>query len=196
MAEQQVEQRDDAEMARSAEDEIRGLIGLFDSPAFVRRGQEIESGLSRLDQRCARARAEMLEMVRLRLKQWAAVAAGPDDWADTFDRPIEGLWALAAAPAPVWAPAPGTRGRRRAVARDLVASIERFNRRWGAFVERLNLDPINQRIDQYNRYYVLEKECVLGSQRLAARGFEPMGGLTAAALLEKHPLLAAPRPAR
>ena len=64
----------------------------------------------------------------------------------------------------------------RTVARDLIASVERFNKRWGQFLEALNLDPINQMIDQYNTYYVLEKECVMGSPRLAARHFRRCPG--------------------
>ncbi len=40
-------------------------------------------------------------------------------------------------------------------------------------------------IDQYNRYYVLEKECSLGSARLAARHFTPKPPLTREALLER-----------
>jgi hypothetical protein len=47
-------------------------------------------------------------------------------------------------------------------------------------------------IDQYNRYYVLEKECVLGSSRLAARHFVPKARLTAEALLAAHPVLPVP----
>jgi hypothetical protein len=47
-------------------------------------------------------------------------------------------------------------------------------------------------IDQYNRYYVLEKECVMGSSRLAARFFTPIPQLTPERLLRDHPLLPVP----
>jgi hypothetical protein len=134
----------------------------------------------------------MLDMVRLRLRQWGGVATGPGDWAEAFARPLPQLWLDAGAPEPTWAPARGSRSRRRGVARDLVASALRFNHRWRGFVEALNLDPINLRIDHYNRYYVLEKECVLGSHRLAARGFEPRAELSLASILARHPLLEVP----
>ena len=49
-------------------------------------------------------------------------------------------------------------------------------------------------IDHYNRYYVLEKECVMGSGRLAARFFTPIPLLTPAQLLQDHPLLPVPEP--
>ena len=71
--------------------------------------------------------------------------------------------------------------------------MERFNKRWGQFLEKLNLDPINQMIDQYNTYYVLEKECVMGSPRLAARHFAPVPRVSAEGLREEYPMLPVPR---
>lgn len=180
------------QVMRSVEEEIRSLIGLFDSPAFVRRGQEMEVGLARLDQRCSFARTGMLEMVHLRLRQWSAVSIGPHDWADIFVHSIAPLWDQSRAPLPTWGAVAASRARRRAVGRDLISSVLRFNRRWSAFVGQLNLQPLNQRIDQYNRYYVLEKECVVGSHRLAVRGFEPKPKLTAEFILKNHPLLLVP----
>jgi hypothetical protein len=75
----------------------------------------------------------------------------------------------------------------------LIASVERFNLRWGRFLEALNLGPINQTIDQYNTYYVLEKECVMGSPRLAARHFAPVPLVSTASLREEYPKLPVPR---
>ena len=72
----------------------------------------------------------------------------------------------------------------------------RFNRRWAQFLERLNLEPINTVIDQYNRYYVLEKECVMGSARLAARHFQPVPRLTTSTLLDRSSPLAGSRAGR
>ena len=69
------------------------------------------------------------------------------------------------------------------MARDLKASVERFNDRWRQFLESLNLGPTNEVIDQYNKYYVLEKECVVGSARLAARNFSPVPLLSPSSLL-------------
>ena len=183
---------DEAISVPTVEAELNQLIGLFDAPAFARRGQDLEHGLSRIDDRCRRARAAMLDMVRVRLRQWAATATGPADWADAFAAPIDELWPLSGAEAPHWADEPAPPRRRRTVARELVASIERFNRRWSRFVHELNLAPVNRQVDRYNRYYVLEKECVLGSHRLAAHGFAPREPLTPETLLERHPLLPVP----
>jgi hypothetical protein len=174
------------------EAEIKEMMGLFDAPAFARRGQELEEMLRRVDARCRQAREDRLDMVRVRLRQWARAATGPEDWATIFVAPIEPLWPLSGAESPPWAAAPAPRHRQVAVARDLVTAVERFNRRWVEFVESINLGPANVVIDHYNRYYVLEKECVMGSGRLAARFFTPIVPLSPQRLLRDHPLLPVP----
>ena len=67
----------------SVDSEIKELMGLFDVPAFARRGQDLEYALERIHARCLQVREESLEMVRLRLRQWLRVAAGPDDWSES-----------------------------------------------------------------------------------------------------------------
>ncbi len=169
------------------------LLGMFDVPAFARRGVELESALKRLHLRLERERAQLLEMVRLRLRQWATVATGPDDGSDLFKTSIAPLYqAVPLAEAPVWAASPAPARRRRAVARDLVASIVRFNHRWLLFLRPMRLDSVNRQIDQYNRYYVLEKECVIGSARLASRNFVPKAPQSVESILADHPLLPVP----
>ncbi len=176
----------------TTEAEIKELLGLFDTPAFARRGQELEYAVARLHARCRREREGLLEMVHLRLRQWSGAATGPDDLEGAFAAPIDRLWTLAAAPTPTWAAVAAPSRRRRAVARDLVASVNRFNRRWAAFLGQLNLAPVNRMIDEYNRYYVLEKECVLGSVRLALHQFTPRTPLDLDALGAAYPPLPVP----
>ena len=153
--------------------EIKELLGLFDVPAFARRGQDLEYSLIRIRSRSRRARAGMLDMVRLRLRQWASAANSPGTDSLIFASSIAELWPLTEADPPKWAVRSASRWRLRAIARDLIASVERFNRRWLEHLDGLNLDPINRQVDDYNRYYLLEKECSLGSARLAARNFVP-----------------------
>lgn len=172
--------------------EVKELLGLFDVPAFARRGHDLDELLRRLQDRCRRARYERLDMVRMRLRQWSRAATGPESWSDVFARPIETLWPLSEAEDPCWATSPATLRQRRNIARDLVAAVLRFNHRWTEFLARLNLGPTNAAIDQYNRYYVLEKECVMGSARLAARHFQPLPEVTIDRLLQEHPLLCVP----
>jgi hypothetical protein len=172
--------------------ELRQLFGLFDVPAFARRGQDLEYGLARLHARCRREREAMLDMVRLRLRQWSGAVTGPDAWPIVFDAPIDALWSLAGAEPPIWAVAQAPVRRLRAIARDLIASIARFNRRWTRFLHQLDLDTLNRMIEDYNRYYLIEKECYLGSARLAARHFQPRPKLTKEALWNDYPLLPVP----
>jgi hypothetical protein len=188
-----VDETDDSAQTFSVDSEIKELMGLFDLPAFARRGQDVEYTLKRLHARCQLQREELLEMVRLRLRQWAKVAMGWHDWPGIWCSPVDSLWEMAHSEEPQWAARPAPPRQRKTVARDLIASVERFNKRWGQFLEALNLDPINQMIDQYNTYYVLEKECVMGSPRLAARYFAPVPQITMASLREEYPMLPVPR---
>jgi len=187
-----MDEPDESSPLYATDPETRHLLGLFDAPAFARRGQDLEYALARLHARCDRERSAMLEMVRLRLRQWSAVATGPADGSPPFAAPIAPLWPLAGAEAPAWADRPAPDGRRRAIARDLVASVERFNRRWARFLDAIDLDPINRLVDHYNRYYLLEKECVLGSARLASRHFVPREPLTREALRTRFSELPVP----
>ncbi|QEH37278.1 hypothetical protein OJF2_58650 [Aquisphaera giovannonii] len=172
--------------------ELNELLGMFDLPAFARRGQDMEYSVRQVHDRCRNRRGEYLEMVRMRLRQWAAVAQGPGDWEAAFTAPIDELWRLADAQPPRWADRPASLRLRRAAARDLAASVRRFNDRWRQLVASLNLGPANRIIDHYNRYYLLEKECVLGSARLAARYFTPIPPFSHEMLLETYPPLPQP----
>jgi hypothetical protein len=174
------------------ETEVKELMGLFDLPAFARRGQDLEVVLGRLRQRCRQTRGEMLDMVHVRLRQWSRAVTGHHDWPGVFTSSIESLWPLAGAEPPAWANTSAPIRRRRIIAADLNLAVRRFNRRWIQFLEQLNVEPANTLISQYNLYYVLEKECVIGSPRLAARHFAPVRELTAATLLEEHPALPVP----
>ena len=49
-------------------------------------------------------------------------------------------------------------------------------------------------VDRYNHYYLLEKECVMGSARLAARHFVPRERVSLDGLLARYPALPAPEP--
>jgi hypothetical protein len=179
-------------MNSDIEADVKELMGLFDLPAFARRGQDVEASLGRLHNRCRTARGQMLEMVHLRLRQWSSSSAGIESWRGVFTSSIEPLRSQALADPPRWGMADAPLRRRQAIASDLKGAIVRFNRRWREFLDRLNLEPTNFAIEQYNRYYVLEKECVMGSPRLAARHFSPIPRLTTAMLLEEHKTLPVP----
>ncbi len=174
------------------ETEVKEMIGLFDLPAFARRGQDVEASQRRLHDRCRAMRGDLLDMVRVRLRQWAGAVTGTDEWRRVFTASIEPLWSYCDAGEPRWAEAHASSRRQLAIGRDLIAAVLRFNARWERFLDQVNLDPINEAIDRYNRYYVIEKECVVGSARIAARHFVPLGRIDKEKLLEVHPTLPVP----
>src|SRR5437879_553052 len=89
------------------------------------------------------------------------------------------------------APTSSQRRLRAALVR-LRESIERFNRRWQSYVPTVDLGPVNELRDGYNRYYLLEKECALRSPRLARQGFRRLEPLTTTDLFAVLPLLPVP----
>ena len=179
----------DAILAAAADD---GATIVFDVPAFVRRGQDVAFMFASLDDRCRKGRLALLDMVHMRLRQWAKLAIGPEDWRDAFLAPVAPLWDAASAPEPTWARSSGSRRARRAAGRDIAASVGRFNTRWDAFVGRLDLRLVNDAVENYNRDYVIEKECVLGSARLAAMHFAPIAKVSAGSILSTFPPLPLP----
>ncbi len=148
--------------------------------------------MRRIADRCRQARVERLDMVHVRLRQWTRSVTGPEAWTQVFSRSIESLWDLSEAEPPQWAETAVSLRKQFVIARDLIAAVQRFNGRWVRFLDDLKLEAANSVIDQYNRYYVLEKECVMGSARLAARFFTPVPSLTRECLLRDHPLLPVP----
>ncbi len=180
------------EMPGTTDPELRRLLGLFDTPAFTRRGQELDETLERLHARCRRERERLGEMVAVRLRQWARLATGPRDGMDLFWESPEALGNALGQPPLPWAVVAGSTRRRRGAARDLSASVVRFNRRWTQFLLDFDLRSVNQTIDQYNRYYLIEKECALGSARLAALHFRTIPAVSADSLAIAYPPLPDP----
>ncbi len=178
--------------AADPETEVKEIVGLFDVPAFARRGQDLEHALAQFDLGLRTERLKQLEMVHMRLREWARRSDGPWGWVGVFQEPLDALHEASAAPSPVWGPSLGSPRSRRAVARNLITAVNRFNDRWKRRLESLNLTVINDLVDEYNQNYLLEKECVMGSPRLAARLFKPVERVNHEQYFLKHPLL--PRP--
>lgn len=170
----------------------RQLVGMFDTPAYLRRALAVEQAIAAVRARCEGQRQRWLFGVELRLKAWYALVASDPGLEERLTDQARGqLEALARMVFPE-GERPVSRDRRLAAHtawRDLAESVARFNRRWRTFVETLPLEPANRAIAGYNRYYVFEKECALGSAWVAARGFRPMAVLSCEALLVEFPLL-------
>jgi hypothetical protein len=76
--------------------------------------------------------------------------------------------------------------------RDLADCLRRFNHRWLAYLQGLDLSALNAEREDYNRYYLLEKECAMRSPRLARQGFQKLGPVTWSMLAEQLGALPVP----
>ena len=75
--------------------------------------------------------------------------------------------------------------------RQFLDSAGRFNRAWSAYIDGLDLEPVNKPRRDYNQFYVLEMTCAFGSDRVAD-GFEPLGMIDSRFLFDRFPLLTLP----
>lgn len=171
----------------------------FDAPAFVRRARSVDDAWQRLVVRCETKRDELLRLPRLRLGvvlatagDWSRVGGLLADPAGVHD--LQELFTL-------WQPQLRARVDRANSLRPLAQalaqlcdSFERFNRKWSEFVTGIDLRDINNVRANYNKYYVLEKECSLRSAVLARQGFRALAALSSQDLFAEFPLLIVPRP--
>ncbi|MFN4257772.1 MAG: hypothetical protein ACK4RK_00610 [Gemmataceae bacterium] len=178
-------------------DELRAfqhVSSAFGAPAYIRRGRRVQEALDALLRRCQRQRDEWLRLTRVRLGLVRALA-GEWEVLRPWLRDNETLASLRRLheewqPRPPVDIAPTTSPRRlRAALRELAESISFFNERWRRYVMQVDLSEVNTAREQYNRYYVLEKECAVRSPRVARQGFQPLPPLTHAELLEMVPLV-------
>jgi hypothetical protein len=174
------------------------VIGRYGEPAYVRRGRAVELALQGLLDHCRGRRLEMLKMVSIRLGLLQALAGGWDALLPLL-RDEEQLLNLQSLHTELYprlrtqiTPTTSPRVLARAL-RDLIESIERFNRRWREFLPTVDLSRVNEVRDNYNRYYVLEKECAVRSASIARQGFHPLGPYTREELTQTLPPLPVPQ---
>jgi hypothetical protein len=173
------------------------FIAQHDGPAYLRRARRMHDAIAAVHEQCRRQREEWLLMPRLHLGRLAALAGS---WEKILPllrdvTQAEALRKLHADLAPKLRLPPEVTHSPRRLRQGLRAVIEsnqRFNERWQPFVERLDLSAANTQIDGYNRYYLLEKECVVSSPRIARMGFEPRQFLTTGEIFQAWPLLPVP----
>lgn len=169
------------------------MMSQYGGPAFLRRAQQVQGALAHLREGLAKARRDALEMVRLRLGIVAARAGNWTALSDLVDAPtLAYLQALEAELQPQLRTAhpPTTRPAvLHAALVELNDSIARFNRRWEEVLARTDLTEVNRLRDAYNRYYLLEKECAVGSPRIARQGFVPLAPITRGELQADFPPL-------
>jgi hypothetical protein len=175
---------------------VQQFVAQYDAPAYVRRARQVQDAFDQLVHRCRRRRDEWLPMVRIRLGVLEGLAGEWDrfrPWLSDDDQ-VEVLRQLHADLEPrLRLPVERTSSDRklRRALRDLIPSLERFNRRWREFLPTVDLTEVNRLREGYNRYYLLEKECAVRSIVVARQGFTPLKSLTMddlAALLPPLPV--------
>jgi hypothetical protein len=165
----------------------------------VRRAHNVEAAWLGVLDTARKRREEWLHLVRLRLGVLQALAG---DWSVlathlSDEEQLAILQRLAdelrpALRAPV-AMTTSQRVLRHALA-ELVESLARFNERWRTYLDGVDLSDVNRLRADYNRFYVLEKECVVRSPVIARQGFRPLPPASRADVEAALPLLGVPRP--
>jgi hypothetical protein len=173
---------------------LNEMIGRFDSPSFIRRARLVETTWLQVLERCAKARHERLTIVGLRLAQlralagsWEAIGANANDLPfliKLFDELQPRLRLRLEATA--------SKRVLRGAALELIESLRFFNERWLRFLAKFDLSAVNRARDEYNRFYLFEKECAVGSARVARIGFKKLEPLTLADVERQFPLLHVP----
>jgi hypothetical protein len=174
------------------------VLAQYDGPAYLRRARRVQGSYDGLLEQCRQQREEWLGMARVHLGMLRGLAG---DWPALADHladqqqltVIAELWTTLQPRLRVPVePTASARALRQAVG-ELIESLERFNRRWVDFVSGLDLAALNAERADYNRYYLLEKECAVRSPHIARQGYRAQEPLTADVLLAVLPPLRVPR---
>jgi len=176
---------------------LKLLAEFGEEPAFIARARAPQIALEALLHACEAKREEMLKWPKFHLSRLAHQVR--NDWSRlsslfTVPESVAMLEALhARMPTNVAVQANWLVSDQAALGHFL-ESAERFNRHWRAYLDGLDLEPVNQSRRDFNQFYVLEKACAFGSERVT-EGFEPLGMIDSAYLYARLPLLVLPRPA-
>lgn len=175
---------------------VQQFLSQYDAPAYVRRARRVEDAWEQVLHRCRQRRDEWLLMARVRLGALRALAGAWEALtpllADEGEVQVLRQLDEVLCPRPQAPRRASQRGLRRAL-QELAASLEHFNARWCAFLPTVELDQVNAERADYNRYYLLEKECAVRSPRLARAGFRRLEPLTAESVAAALPPLPVPR---
>jgi hypothetical protein len=159
------------------------VLARFDGPAYIRRGRRTEESLGSLLDHCRFEYDKGLAAVRKKavrlLPLIDKVAA----------EALRELFLLLGIALDAQAMHPTSEKSLRRALSEFRESVDRFNSRWKKFLERVDLTAVNEARAGYNRYYLLEKECAVGSLQIAKQGFTPLQPLTIDDLLPSFPFL-------
>jgi hypothetical protein len=175
------------------------VLGRFDAPAFIRRARAVENALEALLRQCRGQRDLLALTPRLRIGRLRLLAGG--DWGSlrlllADDDQTAVLQALHDELRPVLrmpVPATTSMAKLRRALRELVAGVVACNHRWEEHLVAVDRSAVDAAREAYNRYYLLEKECVVRSPAVARMGYRPLGPLTLDELRGLLPPLPVPR---
>jgi hypothetical protein len=176
------------------EDEA-GLIGLADTPAYLRRAMRVEEAIRQIDRRCQELREKLTGELRFRLKTWNRLAADRPQLAARLSEPtlaavaaIEGAVFVGSEPRSLQDRIPWPVLPHR-IWRNLAGAVATFNRKWNDGRASIDLAPLGKEIAGYNKHYLFEKECAFRSARIARIGYSPIPPVDAAWLADRWPAL-------
>ena len=173
---------------------LKLLAECGEEPAFLARARAPQIALDAVLHACQTKRDEMLKWPKFHLSMLARQIR--NDWSrlgytSPTRNPSPCLEALHENMPIATTAQPNWLASDRAALRQFLESAERFNRNWQAYIDGLDLEPVNKPRRDFNQFYVLEKACAFGSERVT-EGFEPLGMIDNAYLYERFPLLSIP----
>jgi hypothetical protein len=177
--------------------ELLKLLAEFgEEPAFIARGRAPQIELDALLQACEAKRDEMLRWPRFHLAVLTQQIAG--DWSrlgalQAVPVSVDMLAALHASMAANYPAVKNWLASDKTALVRFLESAERFNRHWRAYLDGVDLKAVNTPRREFNQFYLLEKDCAFGSERVA-EGFEPLAMIDPEYLYERFPLLKIPHP--
>ena len=175
--------------------ELLKLLAEFgEEPAFIARARAPQIALDALLHACDAKRDEMLEWPTIHLSVLAHQIGGNWCRLGSLLAVPESVSMLATLHANMHSNKPvhvNWLAGDNAALRRFLDSAERFNRNWRAYLDGLDLESANKPRREFNQFYVLEKDCAFGSERIT-EGFEPLAMIEHAYLHERFPLLTLP----
>ncbi|MCA8989016.1 MAG: hypothetical protein KDA78_15330 [Planctomycetaceae bacterium] len=173
---------------------LKILAEMGEEPAFIERARRTESSLELLMQRCQSEREEALIWPRRHFHVLRVRCAG--NWS-RFNKHVadiqpELLLESLSVQLPVEEHKLSTWFiSDRGALKCFLESGQRFNSKWTRFLNSDVLNEANQRRQEYNHYYPIEKGCAFDNEHVNS-GFEPLPLLTRTWLETRFPLLQLP----
>jgi hypothetical protein len=173
---------------------LKLLAEMGEEPAFLQRARVPQIALEALLQACGAKRDEFLKWPGLHLALLASRIR--DDWSRlgsllAIPQSVPLLQALHANLQTNQPVQSNWLGSDRAALRRFLESAERFNGKWRAYIDGLDLEPVNKPRRDFNQFYALEKACAFDTEE-ATEGFEPLEVIDSAFLFARFPLLTLP----